>query len=153
MEEYEKFMLEAIKEAKKAEKEAEVPIGAVLVRDGVVIARAHNQKNKLSNTLKHAELMVIEKAMKKLNDWHLNNCDLFVTLEPCPMCAGACINARVRSVIFGAYDPKAGCCGTLYNLCEDARFNHRPLVKGGVCESECSSLLTNFFKNIRRGEK
>jgi len=153
MKEYEKFMLEAIKEAKKAQAEAEVPIGAVVVRDGVVIARAHNQKNKQSNTLKHAELVAIEKAMKKLNDWHLNNCDLFVTLEPCPMCAGACINARINSVVFGAFDPKAGCCGTLYNLCEDKRFNHRPKVVGGVCEEECASLLSDFFKSIRRGAK
>ncbi len=153
MEEYEKFMLEAIKEAKKAEKENEVPIGAVLVCDGRIVARAHNKKNQSGNTLHHAELLLLERVMKKKGDWHLNDCDLFVTLEPCPMCAGACINARVRSVIFGAYDPKAGCCGTLYNLCEDARFNHRPKVVGGVCEAECGALLTNFFKNIRRRGK
>lgn len=152
MKDYEYFMQAAIKEAKKAEKENEVPIGAVLVCDGEILSRAHNQKNKSGNTLKHAELMVLNKGMKKLNDWHLNNCDLFVTLEPCPMCAGACINARVRSVVFGAFDPKAGCCGTLYNLCEDTRFNHRPKVVGGVCESECAALLSNFFKNIRRGQ-
>jgi len=153
MKDYETFMQLAIKEAKKAEIENEVPIGAVLVRDGVVLARAHNQKNKLGNTLKHAELIALERGMKKLNDWHLNECDLFVTLEPCPMCAGACINARVRSVIFGAYDPKAGCCSSLYNLCEDVRFNHRPKVVGGVCENECGELLSKFFKNIRKGEK
>ena len=153
MEEYEKYMRFAIKEAEKAKQEAEVPIGAVIVCDGKVIAKAHNQKNKISNALKHAELMVIDKAVKKLNDWHLNNCDLYVTLEPCPMCAGACINARVRKVIFGAYDQKAGCCGTLYNLCEDSRFNHRPQVVGGVCEKECASLLSEFFRSIRRGER
>ncbi|MBR4270553.1 MAG: nucleoside deaminase [Clostridia bacterium] len=154
MEEYlQKFMIEAIKEAKKAEVEGEVPIGAVIVKNGKIIARARNTKNKTSNSINHAEILVLNRAMKKLNDWHLNDCDLFVTLEPCPMCAGACINARVGRVIFGALDPKAGCCGTLYNLCQDKRFNHNLEVIGGVCEEECGKMLSDFFKNIREGKR
>ncbi len=148
-----KFMTEAIKEAKKAEQENEVPIGAVIVKGGKVIARARNTKNKTSNSINHAEILALNKAMKKLNDWHLSDCDLFVTLEPCPMCAGACINARVGRVIYGASDPKAGCCGTLYDLCCDKRFNHNPMVISGVCEEECGRMLSNFFKNIREGKR
>lgn len=150
MDEHIKFMQVALREAEKAREKAEVPIGAIIVRDGVVIARAHNTKNQHRNALKHAEMLVIDKAIKKTGDWRLNDCDLYVTLEPCPMCAGACINARLRSVIFGAYDEKAGCCGTLYNLPTDTRFNHRPQVIGGVCEAECAGILSDFFKNLRK---
>ena len=154
MEEYlKKFMAEALKEANKAEGENEVPIGAVIVKDGKVIARGRNSKNKTSNSINHAEILALNRAMKKLNDWHLTDCDLFVTLEPCPMCAGACINARLGRIIFGAYDPKAGCCGSLYNLGTDKRFNHNPEVIGGVCEDECGKLLTSFFINIREEKR
>jgi len=153
MTEQEKFMLQALKEAEKARLEDEVPIGAVVVQNGKVIARAHNTKNKNGNALEHAEILVLNKCAKKLGGWRLLDCDLYVTLEPCPMCAGACINARVRSVIFGAYDQKAGCCGTLYNLPSDPRFNHRPEVIGGVCEKECAGILTDFFQNLRKRDK
>lgn len=152
MDEHIKFMKKALKEAEKARDEHEVPIGAIIVQDGKVIARAHNTKNKNGNALQHAEMLVLNKAAKKIGGWRLLDCDLYVTLEPCPMCAGACINARVRSVIFGAYDPKAGCCGTLYNLPTDTRFNHRPEVIGGVLEDECGQILTDFFKNLRKNK-
>lgn len=152
MDEHIKFMKMALKEAAKARVEHEVPIGAVIVQEGKVIARAHNTKNKNGNALLHAEMIVLNKAAKKIGGWRLLDCDLYVTLEPCPMCAGACINARVRSVIFGAYDEKAGCCGTLYNLPVDTRFNHRPTVVGGVMEKECGQILTEFFKSLRKNK-
>ena len=144
------FMRQAILLAQKAASLDEVPVGAVVVQNDKVIARAYNTKNKKKDALLHAEISALHKAQKKLGDWHLNDCDLYVTLEPCPMCAGACINTRLRTIYFGAYDEKAGCCGTLYNLPQDTRFNHRPNVVGGVLEQECSTLLTQFFKNKRK---
>ena len=144
------FMRQAILLAQKAASLDEVPVGAVIVQNNKVIARAYNTKNKKKDALLHAEMSALRKAQKKLGDWHLNDCDLFVTLEPCPMCAGACINTRLRTIYFGAYDEKAGCCGTLYNLPQDTRFNHRPNIVGGVLEQECSTLLTQFFKNKRK---
>ena len=144
------FMKLAIKEAKKAELIDEVPIGAVIVKDGKVIARAHNKKESKNQATRHAEIEVIEKATKKVNNWWLEDCDIFVTLEPCAMCAGALINSRLRNIYFGAYDKKAGCCGSLYNLPEDTRFNHRLKVEGGILEEECASLLTNYFKKKRK---
>ena len=153
MNEQEKFMREALKEAEKARKIEEVPIGAVIVQNGKIIARAHNTKNKNGNALFHAEILALNKCAKKIGSWRLLDCDLYVTLEPCPMCAGACINARVRSIIFGAYDAKAGCCGTLYNLPNDQRFNHRPQVIGGVLEKECAEILSSFFQELRKRDK
>ncbi len=147
--ERQKYMQVALQEAKKAYQQDEVPIGAIVVRNGEIIARAHNTKNRDKDALLHAEMVALRKAQKKLNDWHLNDCDLYVTLEPCPMCAGACINARIRAIYFGAYDPKAGCCGSLYNLPMDKRFNHRPEVYGGVCETECGAILSQFFASKR----
>ncbi len=147
--EREKYMALALMEAEKAYEKDEVPIGAIIVQNGKIIAKAYNRKNKFRDALLHAEMEVIKKAQKKLDDWHLTDCDLYVTLEPCPMCAGACINARIRAIYFGAYDPKAGCCGSLYNLPADKRFNHRPEVVGGLCEEECGAILTKFFKQKR----
>ncbi len=144
------FMKLAIKEAKKAELVDEVPIGAVIVKDGKVIARAHNKKETKNQATRHAEIEAIEKATKKVNNWWLEDCDIYVTLEPCAMCAGALINSRLRNIYFGAYDKKAGCCGSLYNLPEDTRFNHRLKVEGGILEEECASLLTNYFKKKRK---
>ena len=144
------FMKLAIKEAKKAELIDEVPIGAVIVKDGKVIARAHNKKESKNQATRHAEIEAIEKATKKVNNWWLEDCDIYVTLEPCAMCAGALINSRLRNIYFGAYDKKAGCCGSLYNLPEDTRFNHRLKVEGGILEEECASLLTNYFKKKRK---
>ncbi len=140
----------AIKEAQKAEMIDEVPIGAVIVKDGKVIARAHNKKESKNQATRHAEIEAIEKATKKVNNWWLEDCDIYVTLEPCAMCAGALINSRLRNIYFGAYDKKAGCCGSLYNLPVDVRFNHRLRVEGGILEEECASLLTNYFKKKRK---
>ena len=143
-------MQEAIKQARKALKYDEVPIGAVVVMNGKVIATGYNKKVTKNNTILHAEIVALQKAMRKIGDWRLNDCTLYVTLEPCPMCAGACINARVKRIVFGAFDPKAGCCGTLYNLPEDKRFNHRAEVLGGIKEEECANLLKEFFAKRRK---
>lgn len=144
------FMKQAIKQAQIAARKDEVPIGCVIVKDNLIIARGYNQKIKRNSAIHHAEMNCIDKAQKKLKDWHLMDCTLYATLEPCPMCAGACVNARIGRIVFGAYDQKAGCCGTLYNIPCDTRFNHRPEVCGGVCEKECAQLLTDFFKTKRK---
>lgn len=145
----EQYMLRALKEAKKAALKDEVPIGAVIVKDDVIISCGHNIKEAKKNPLCHAEIVAINKACNKLKSWRLEGCDIYVTLEPCAMCAGAIIQARIKRIIFGAYDAKAGCCGTLYNLPSDTRFNHRSEVTGGVLKEECASLLTEFFKSKR----
>ena len=142
----------ALQQARKAALEDEVPVGAVIVQNDKIIAKGHNKKNARQNTLWHAEMVVLDKAQKKLNTWHLEDCELYVTLEPCPMCAGACINSRLKRVVFGAYDKKAGCCGTLYNLVQDKRFNHRLEVLGGVLEKDCANVLSEYFKT-KRGKK
>ena len=142
----------ALQQARKAALEDEVPVGAVIVQNGKIIAKGHNKKNARQITLWHAEMVVLDKAQKKLNTWHLEDCELYVTLEPCPMCAGACINSRLKRVVFGAYDKKAGCCGTLYNLVQDKRFNHRLEVLGGVLEKDCANVLSEYFKT-KRGKK
>lgn len=142
----------ALQQARKAALEDEVPVGAVIVQNGKIIAKGHNKKNARQNTLWHAEMVALDKAQKKLNTWHLEDCELYVTLEPCPMCAGACINSRLKRVVFGAYDKKAGCCGTLYNLVQDKRFNHRLEVLGGVLEKDCANVLSEYFKT-KRGKK
>lgn len=148
------FMNLAIEEAKKAERKGEVPIGAIVVCDNKVISKAHNLRQTTKNAIAHAEILALKKASSKLKTWHLVDCELYVTLEPCPMCSGAIINSRIKRVIFGAFDPKAGCCGSLYNLPLDTRFNHRPNeVLGGVLEKSCADMLTNFFKTIRKNKK
>ena len=146
----EKFMKQALIEARKAYGKDEVPIGAVIVKDGKVIARGHNTRQQTQNAVNHAEIVAIQKACKKVGSWRLCGCDLYVTLEPCPMCAGACINSRLNAVYFGAYDAKAGCAGTLYNLPEDERFNHRLKVEGGILQQECVKILSDFFKQKRQ---
>ncbi|HOV69078.1 MAG TPA: nucleoside deaminase, partial [Clostridia bacterium] len=125
------YMQEAIAEARKAAEQDEVPVGAVIVKDSAIIARAYNLKESANDPTGHAEIIAIKKAAEFLGGWRLTGCDLYVTLEPCPMCAGAAINARLKSIVFGAFDPKAGCCATLYNLPQDSRFNHTVEVKGG----------------------
>ena len=147
-----KFMQIAIKEAKKGTKYDEVPIGAVIVKDGKVIAKAHNKKEEKKCANYHAEIVAIEKACKKVGDWRLIGCDIYVTLEPCAMCTGALINARVDNIYFGAYDEKAGCCGSLYNLMEDGKFNHSSNVQGGILEKECGQMLTEYFR-AKRGKR
>lgn len=151
--EKQKYMKAAIKCALKGETSDEVPIGAVIVKDGKIIARAHNLKEKKSCSNYHAEIVAIDSACKAVGDWHLNECDIFVTLEPCAMCAGALINSRIRGVYFGAYDPKAGCVGSLYNLLQDTRFNHRPYAEGGIMQEECGALLSEYFKRKRQEKK
>ncbi|MCM3740102.1 tRNA adenosine(34) deaminase TadA [Oceanobacillus luteolus] len=149
----EKFMLEAIKEAKKAREMAEVPIGAVIVHEGEIIARGHNLRETSQETLSHAELIAIAEANEKIGSWRLEDCTLYVTLEPCPMCAGAIVQSRIKRVVYGAPDPKAGCAGTLFNLLEEPRFNHQTELESGVMQDECASLLTDFFKALRNKKK
>ena len=141
-------MYEALLEAKKAAEENEVPVGAVIVKDGEIIARGRNMREKKQNPLSHAEIEAINEASKKLNSWHLDDCELYVTLEPCPMCTGAIINSRIKTVIFGAYDLKAGCMDSVINLC-DYPFNHKVEIYGGICEEECAKILTEFFEKLR----
>jgi len=145
----EKFMRAAIEQAKLAAEKDEVPVGAVVVKDGKIIARAHNMREASKDPTAHAEILALQKAAKKLGGWRLTDCELFVTLEPCPMCSGAAINSRLGKIIFGAFDAKAGCCSTLYQLCSDARFNHQVQIIGGILEKDCALLLSNFFKAKR----
>ncbi|MDN3020266.1 tRNA adenosine(34) deaminase TadA [Paenibacillus sp. BSR1-1] len=147
------YMMEAMKEAKKAEELDEVPIGAVIVLDGKIIARAHNLRESEQKSIAHAELLAIDQACKELGTWRLEDTTLYVTLEPCPMCSGAIILSRVKRVVYGAADPKGGCAGTLMNLLEDERFNHQSEVAKGVLEAECGQLLSNFFRKIRERKK
>ncbi len=147
------FMKLAISEAKKAEEKCEVPIGAVVVLNGEVIATAHNLRESTQNAITHAEILAIQKACERIGSWRLEDAELYVTLEPCPMCSGAIILSRIKKVIFGAHDPKAGCAGTLMNLLDDQRFNHQCEVVSGVLENECSVLLRDFFRNIRKRNK
>lgn len=145
-------MAAALQMAKKAAKKDEVPVGAVIVYNGKVIAKAYNLRETKRSPLAHAEIIAIEKAARRLGGWRLSGCTLYVTLEPCPMCAGAIVNSRIDEVVFGAYDPKAGACGSLYNLAE-GRLNHTPGVIGGVMETECSSILKQYFKAKRKTGK
>lgn len=147
------FMQRAIEEAKKAEEIQEVPIGAVIVLDGKVISAAHNLRETEQRSIAHAELLAIDEACKKLGTWRLENATLYVTLEPCPMCAGGIVLSRVKRVVYGASDPKGGCAGTLMNLLTDERFNHQCEVVPGVMEEECGMLLTNFFRELRQRRK
>ncbi|MED0906681.1 tRNA-specific adenosine deaminase [Bacillus cereus] len=147
------FMQLAIEEAKKAEAIQEVPIGAVIVLDGEVISVAHNLRETEQRSIAHAELLAIDEACKKLGTWRLEDATLYVTLEPCPMCAGGIVLSRVKRVVYGASDPKGGCAGTLMNLLTDERFNHQCEVVAGVLEEECGTLLTNFFRELRKKRK
>jgi tRNA(adenine34) deaminase len=149
----EDFMREAIKEAKKAEERSEVPIGAVIVMEGRIVARAYNLRETEQNAIAHAELLAIDQACKDIGSWRLEESTLYVTLEPCPMCAGAIILARVKRVVYGAADPKGGCCGTLMNLLGDERFNHQSEVTSGVLEKECGQMLSDFFRGIRERKR
>ncbi len=149
----EKFMRDAIKEAKKASLIGETPIGAVIVFDNKIIARGYNKRETKKNSLCHAEIEAINKACKKRGGWRLFGCDLYVTLEPCPMCSGAVIQSRIDNVYFGAFDKKSGCGGSACNLFEDDLFNHNVNVKGGILEGECAGILTDFFKNLRREKR
>ncbi|WP_017729637.1 tRNA adenosine(34) deaminase TadA [Halalkalibacterium ligniniphilum] len=149
----ERFMKLAIEAADRAERLGEVPIGAIIVKDDAVIARGYNLRELNQQALAHAELMAIEEACKMLGTWRLTDCTLYVTLEPCPMCAGAIVQSRIDRVVYGASDPKAGCAGTLMNLLQEERFNHQAEVVSGVLEEECSSRLTRFFQEIRERKR
>lgn len=146
---HEKYMKEAIKQAKSAYKIEEVPIGCVIVYQDKIIARAYNKRNSKKNTLAHAELLAIEKASKVVNDWRLEDCTMYITLEPCQMCAGAIVQARIKQVVIGSMNPKAGCAGSVLNLLQMKEFNHQVEITTGVLEEECSELLKSFFKELR----
>ena len=153
MQEKEIFMKEALKEAKKAYDKLEIPVGAVIVKDGKIIARAHNQKETKCDTTKHAEILAIQKASKKLKSWRLLNCEIYVTLEPCSMCAGAIINSRIKKVYIGAMDEKTGAVGSVFNLFDDYKFNHKPEFETGILKDECEEILKSFFKELRKIKK
>ena len=148
-----KFMKEALKEAQKAYDKLEVPVGAIIVKDGKVIARAHNLKETKFDTTKHAEILAIQKASKKLKSWRLIDCEMYITLEPCSMCAGAIINSRIKKIYIGALDEKTGACGSVLNLLEDYTFNHKVEVEKGIMKEECESILKRFFKELRKIKK
>ena len=147
-----KYMKAALKLAQKAADEGEVPVGAVVVCDGKIVGRGRNRRETKKSAIHHAEIEAIEKACKKLGGWRLHKCDLYVTLEPCPMCTGAIINARIKTLYYGAKDEKAGSCGTLVNLF-DLQYNHKPEVISGVMEEECANILKKFFKDLRERKK
>lgn len=149
----EKFMKAALKEAKKAYSIDEVPIGCVIVQDEKIIARGYNRRNIDKNTLAHAELTAIRKASKKTGDWRLEDCTMYITLEPCQMCAGAIVQSRMKKVVIGAMNPKAGCAGSVLNLLQMSQFNHQVEIEYGVLEEECSSILSVFFAKLREKKK
>ena len=146
---HEKYMKEALKQAKKAYLLGEVPIGCVIVYEGKIIGRGYNRRNTDKNTLSHAEITAIRKASKKMGDWRLEGCTLYVTLEPCQMCSGAIVQARVTEVVIGCINPKAGCGGSILNILEMPQFNHQVKVTRGILGEECSRMLTTFFKELR----
>lgn len=148
----ERFMKEALRQAKKAAAIGETPIGAVIVHDGEIISRGYNKRETKKNALLHAEIIAIDKACKKLGGWRLPRCDMYVTLEPCPMCAGAIINSRIENVYFGAFDKKSGCAGSAVNLFENGLFNHNVSVTGGIMENECAGILSDFFRQLRKSK-
>lgn len=149
----EKWMKEALKEAKKAYNKLEIPVGAVIVKDGKIVARAHNSKEEKKDTTKHAEIIAIQKASKKLENWRLADCEMYVTLEPCTMCAGALIHARIKKIYIGTMDEKTGACGSVLNVLQDYTFNHQVEVETGVLQKECETLLKEFFKKLRKIKK
>ncbi len=149
----EKYMKEAIRQAKKAYKLDETPIGCVIVHDGKIIGRGYNRRNTDKSPLAHAEITAIRKASRKLGDWRLEECTLYVTLEPCQMCAGAIVQSRVTRVVVGCMNPKAGCAGSILNLLDMKEFNHRAELETGILEEECSALMTGFFRELRERKK
>lgn len=149
----EKYMKEALKEAKKAYDKLEIPVGVVIVKNNKIIARAHNLKEEKKDTTKHAEILAIQKASKKLESWRLIDCEMYVTLEPCSMCAGALINSRIKKVYIGAKDSKTGACGSVLNLLKDYKFNHNVEIEIGILEEKCTNILTEFFKKLRQLKK
>jgi len=150
---HQRFMQAAIEEAQKAAEIGEVPIGAVIVRDGEIVGRGYNLRETRKDPTLHAEMIAIREASERLGGWRLIGCTLYVTLEPCPMCAGAIVQSRVEQVVYGATDPKAGCAGTLMDLLNEPRFNHQVPVVSGILEEECGQLLKDFFRGLRKKGK
>lgn len=148
----ERFMKEALRQAKRAYDDGETPIGAVIVHKGEIIARGRNKREKKKNSLCHAEIIAINKACRRLGGWRLPECELYVTLEPCPMCSGAIIQSRIDRVYFGAYDKKSGCAGSACNLFQAGRFNYNVEADGGYMEAECADMLSSFFKMLRKSK-
>ena len=148
-----KYMKEAIRQAKKAWKLEEVPIGCVIVHEGKIIGRGYNRRTTDKNVLAHAEIQAIRKACRKMGDWRLEDCTLYVTLEPCQMCAGAIVQARIPQVVAGCMNPKAGCAGSILNLLQMPEFNHQAELKTGVLEAECAELMKGFFRELREKQK
>lgn len=153
MDEDVKYMKQAVRLAKKAAANGDVPIGCVIVQDGKVIARGYNRRNVDRTTLAHAEILAIKKASKIIGDWRLENCTMYITLEPCQMCAGAIVQARIPRCVIGCMNPKAGCAGSVINILDIKEFNHQVEVKKGVLEEECSSMMKNFFVKLRADKK
>lgn len=153
MTEHEVYMKEALRQARKAKKIGEVPIGCVIVYQGKIIGRGYNRRTTDKNTLSHAELNAIRKASRVMGDWRLEECDMYVTLEPCQMCSGAIVQARMRKVYIGCMNPKAGCAGSVLNLLQVERFNHQVEFETGILGEECSALLKDFFKELRESKK
>ncbi len=149
----EKNMKEAIRQAKKAAAIGEVPIGCVIVYEDKIIARGYNKRNLQKTTLGHAEILAIQKASKKLGDWRLEECTMYITLEPCPMCAGAIVQARIPRVVIGAMNPKAGCAGSILNILQEQRFNHQTEMTKGILEEECQNIMKEFFRQLRASRK
>ena len=150
MQAHEKWIQVALQEAEKALHTEEVPVGSVVVKDNLIIGRGYNQCEALHDPTAHAEIIAITSAANTLKDWRLTDCSLYVTKEPCSMCAGALINARIKFLGFGMYDKQAGCCGSLYQICRDPRFQHQLTVKGGIFEDRCNSLIQDFFTQKRK---
>ncbi len=148
----EKFMKEALKEAKKAYEKEEIPVGAVIVKDGKIIAKAHNLKESKKSSISHAEILAITKANKKLKAWRLENCEMYITLEPCMMCMGAIINARIKKIYIGTLDPKTGACESVINI-DNYKFNHTVEIETGILKEECEYILKDFFKMLRKKKR
>ena len=153
MTEDERFMREALKQARMAQALNETPIGCVIVYEGKIIARGYNRRNTDLNTISHAEMNAIRKASKKLGDWRLEGCTIYITLEPCQMCSGAIVQSRIDRCVIGAMNPKAGCAGSVMNLLQVAQFNHQVEITRGVLEEECSSMLSSFFRRLRDSKR
>jgi len=153
METHERYMKEALKQAKKAYEKDEVPVGAIIVKENKIIARAYNEKEYKLDTTKHAEILAIQKASKKLGTWRLKDCDMYVTLEPCSMCAGALIQSRIRKIYIGTMDEKTGACGSVLNLLQNYTFNHKVEIETGILQKECENILKQFFKELREKRK
>ena len=143
------FIKQALEEAKKASKKSEVPVGCVIVKDGKIISRAHNLTVKRNDPTAHAEILALKKAAQKTGNYRLTNCEMYVTIEPCPMCAGAAVWSRIKKIIFGVYDEKSGACGSIVNIANNKKLNHRIGIKGGVLSKECAGLMKKFFKKRR----